>query len=306
MTPEILEGIVQLVNGRLDRPTNQGKPLLTEQRLMVFLHWIGTNSFYHEIADQHSIHKSTVCRIVHEVSDLLFELRNDFLRWPDDPEVVAEQFYRIARIPNVFGAIDGTHVLMHPSNEDEPDFINRHQTHSFNCLVVAGADLRILYADCNNPGRLHDSNILRLSSLWRMNEVHRERPFPGAVLLGDSAYPCMDWLMTPFRGPVAGNEARFNRIHARARSVVERTFGVLKNRFYALHTGLRVTSPLLCGKVIICAMMLHNMCIDMGDDHEFPLPPAPGAIRELYIPPGPYARAGQRRRDAIVSELFEN
>jgi hypothetical protein len=41
--------------------------------------------------------------------------------------------------------------------------------------------------------------VLRESSLWETFEGGA-RPFPGAVILGDSAYPNRDWLVTPFPG----------------------------------------------------------------------------------------------------------
>ena len=41
--------------------------------------------------------------------------------------------------------------------------------------------------------------VLRESSLWDSFEGGA-RPFPGAVILGDSAYPNRDWLVTPFPG----------------------------------------------------------------------------------------------------------
>jgi len=42
--------------------------------------------------------------------------------------------------------------------------------------------------------------VLRESSLWTTFEEHQQRPFPEAVVLGDSAYPLTEWLITPFPG----------------------------------------------------------------------------------------------------------
>jgi len=50
------------------------------------------------------------------------------------------------------------------------------------------------------------------------------------------------------------------------RNTIERCFGVLKNRFYALRTGLRVREMAFAGKLIICAAIVHNLCVDSGDD----------------------------------------
>jgi len=58
-----------------------------------------------------------------------------------------------------------------------------------------------------HAGRCHDSRVLKDSSLWESFEDDKARPFPEAVILGDSAYPLTDWLITPFPGE-PGNPKR--------------------------------------------------------------------------------------------------
>ncbi|KAK7877439.1 hypothetical protein WMY93_031859 [Mugilogobius chulae] len=51
-------------------------------------------------------------------------------------------------------------------------------------------------------------------------------------MIGDGGYPCLSQpitLLTPYREPLwSPVEARFNRHHAKARSVIERAFGIIK------------------------------------------------------------------------------
>ena len=63
-----------------------------------------------------------------------------------------------------------------------------------------------------------------------------------------------------------GAKQRFNEAHTRTRNTVERSFGVLKNRFYSLKTGLRVREMEFAAKLVICAAIVHNLCIDDDDD----------------------------------------
>lgn len=47
---------------------------------------------------------------------------------------------------------------------------------------------------------------------------------------------------------------------------MERLFGIVKKRFYALATILRVRSLEQAAKMVQCAFVLHNLCLMFGDD----------------------------------------
>ena len=125
------------------------------------------------------------------------------------------------------------------------------------------------------------------------------------ILSGDSAYPCLEWLIPPYRGIVDGHERQFNVAHAKIRNTVERCFGVLKRRFYSLATTLRVRNMQLAAKLIICAMMLHNKCIEMGDAGEdFLDMPDPSSLQDDRLAnPDDDSTAGQQRRRSLLNAL---
>jgi hypothetical protein len=50
-------------------------------------------------------------------------------------------------------------------------------------------------------------------------------------LLGDSGYPLNGWLITPLGNPSTPQEEIFQKAHCKTINVVERAFGVLKQRF---------------------------------------------------------------------------
>lgn len=96
------------------------------------------------------------------------------------------------------------------------------------------------------------------------------------VLLGDSGYPCLPYLMTPYQDPVTVKERRFNRAQKVTRSSVERAFGILKRRFHLLHSEIRMSPERVCTLVAACCI-LHNIAIennepmeDDDDDHQDP------------------------------------
>ncbi|KAK3894770.1 hypothetical protein Pcinc_001493 [Petrolisthes cinctipes] len=83
----------------------------------------------------------------------------------------------------------------------------------------------------------------------------------GCHLLGDSAYPCKRWLLTPYLHPLPGAQEAYNRAHKRTKCVVERGIGQLKRRFHVLHGEVRVSPQKTC-KIILACAVLHNICKD--------------------------------------------
>ena len=55
-------------------------------------------------------------------------------------------------------------------------------------MVVGSASGRIYSVLADAPGKFNDASIFRHSALFKLLHEQQWRPFPGAVLLGDSAY----------------------------------------------------------------------------------------------------------------------
>lgn len=113
------------------------------------------------------------------------------------------------------------------------------------------------------PGSVHDARVFRNCSIMENNE---ERLPAGYYLIGDSAYPLLRFLMTPFRdvGNLGEDQRRFNRELSGQRNVIERAFGHLKGRFLRLQFFRADDLVFLCN-VILASCTLHNICI-MNDD----------------------------------------
>ncbi|KAF1388876.1 hypothetical protein PFLUV_G00067400 [Perca fluviatilis] len=58
-----------------------------------------------------------------------------------------------------------------------------------------------------------------------------------AWLIGDRGYALAPWLMTPLTNPQTHQEASYNQRHARNRSTIERTIGILKGCWMCLDTA---------------------------------------------------------------------
>ncbi|MGH0183510.1 UNVERIFIED_CONTAM: hypothetical protein FKN15_012179 [Acipenser sinensis] len=122
-------------------------------------------------------------------------------------------------------AEDGCHIRTEKSQYvDAPEtYYNRKQYYSIN-----------LTSFCNKKSRF-------IHKLFGMTEVARAlQEDPQSVLphnlhiTGDAAYPLSQYLMTPFRdnGHLSQQQKRYNQKLSSARMVIERAFGLLKNRCY--------------------------------------------------------------------------
>ncbi|KAJ1205748.1 hypothetical protein NDU88_001175 [Pleurodeles waltl] len=145
----------------------------------------------------------------------------------------------------------------------EPDLMSpiRHLTGIPPDVQMVGlADQYISQVNAMFPGSVHDAYILRNSRIPdMMGQLQRHRVW----LLGDSGYPNLSWLLTPVRNPRTRAEERYNDAHGRTRSVIERTFGLLKARFRCLLMtgGSLFYSPKKVCDIIIACSMLHNLAL---------------------------------------------
>lgn len=88
-------------------------------------------------------------------------------------------------MPMVFGCVDGTLINIIAPSQDENQYVDRNSVHSINAMFICGPNLRFFAASVRWPGSVHDARVFRNSVVAQRLEGGW-RPFPGAVLLGDS------------------------------------------------------------------------------------------------------------------------
>ena len=232
--------MLNLIGDRLDFPTKRNNPISPKNRLLTALRFYATGSFQEVIGDVSDLDKSTVCRIIHQVSNAIASLSPQIIKLPSakrEQREVMEDFYRISRFPGVIGALYCTHVrIQSPGGENGELFRNRKGYFSMNVQTVSDSNLFIRDIVARWPGSTHDSTIFHESRLRARLET---REIADGYLLGDGGYPCKSYLLTPLQNPITQPEQRYNRAHIATRNVVERQYGVWKRRFPAISLGLR-------------------------------------------------------------------
>lgn len=252
-----VEFVENAIGADLFRITRRNHSLTPRQQLLVTLHWLGNGSQYHGIAAMHGVSKASVCRVVYRVTRAIINrLLRRIVCWPNNP-AVAQDFFRKGGFPSVCGCVDGTLINIDAPTVHEEQYIDRHGKHSINAMVICGPDFKFYAVNANWPGSVHDARVLR-NSLVSHRFDDGWRPFPGAIILGDSAYGLKEWLIPPLnRNPNDAVEQRYNRAHKQTRRLVENSIGICKERFPCLNY-LRL-SPQRASVVIICCAVLHNI-----------------------------------------------
>ena len=189
----------------------------TRRAVPVYLKVLGALDFFahgtsiNKAGKSHSMSKTTCWKAIHEVTDAICDIAEEFIKFPEDEgtrQQIKEGFYEMAGIPSVLGAIDGTLVAIQAPSENEEQYVCRKQIHAINVQVIGDSNLKLLNVVAKWPGATHDAFIWSNSDLCQMFE---EGEIQDGWLLGDSAYPLRPWLLTPFLNPSTRAERRYNR-----------------------------------------------------------------------------------------------
>lgn len=115
-------------------------------KILITLRYFATACFQLVAADFYGVAESTVCRIIPIVTGKIASLRERFIRMPTTNQEVEEkkrEFFRIAGMPAIVGAIDGTlvKILKVGGAQNKTDFFCRKQYYAINVQIVCDANV---------------------------------------------------------------------------------------------------------------------------------------------------------------------
>ncbi|XP_067204937.1 putative nuclease HARBI1 isoform X3 [Linepithema humile] len=259
----LLNVVAPLLNPEINMNVNPSKKLL-------FTLWIlAKQESFLATSDRFGLPKSSGHQIFKSVIDILSDLMPQYIY------ILHGQMQMIVKYPifetrsrgfyGVIGAIDGCHIPCKQPVDNANDYYNRKGFHS---IILQGVcNHRGQFIDCfiGMPGRMHDARVFRLSPLFEsLNAINCLIP-KKFHLIGDTAYPLLINLMTPFKdnGHLTVVQTRYNQKLSSIRSIIERAFGLLKGKFRRLKY-LDISDFELGNKIIAAACTLHNFIIN-GD-----------------------------------------
>ncbi|XP_054645638.1 uncharacterized protein si:ch211-121a2.4 isoform X1 [Dunckerocampus dactyliophorus] len=245
-------------------------PIPLQMRVAIVLYKLAGSAEYRLVASQFGVHKSTVKKFVYcFCKGMTSSVIHSLIKVPTVEEAIdiARRFEQKFNIPQILGCIDGTHVPVLPPSDGYKDFLNRNGWPSYVLQAVVDDMYRFWNINCKMPGRAHDANVLRQSALFA--QAHQLPKEPREInripvnlfLLGDPAYPLMDWLMKDYiRSPnITPEQESFNVYLSSARTTVEIAFGRLKSRWRVLlkRSDFHYT---FTPHVVATCCALHNFC----------------------------------------------
>uniref|UniRef100_A0A2N9FS97 Myb/SANT-like domain-containing protein n=1 Tax=Fagus sylvatica TaxID=28930 RepID=A0A2N9FS97_FAGSY len=162
----------------------------------------------------------------------------------DNDDEINELVVAGCQAADCIGAIDGTHIQVVIGEDKKIPYLGRKGVPTQNVMAACDFDLLFTFVMAGWEGAAHDTRIF-LETI-RTNSVNFPKPPPGKYYLVDAGYPLRNGYLTPYKGEKyhlpdfrragRGNkiEERFNYVHSSLRSVIERTFGVWKNKWRIL------------------------------------------------------------------------
>ncbi|XP_053556039.1 putative nuclease HARBI1 [Bombina bombina] len=292
----LIENLYLEIKDSIEPITYRTKAIPGMLKLLAVLYFLATGSFQAVTSLVVGMSQASFSSHLTVVLKALHQRIVNYVHFPETPEDwhrVKVQFYGIAGMTNILGAIDCTHVLVQPPKLGELPYRDRKRNHSLNIQVISDAKLKIMSIRSGFPGSTHDSFILRNSHVYDLFQNHQ---MPEGILLdkyllliviygyknimyfillksnyflhtGDSGYSCLQWLFTPVLNPRTPAQVRYNEAHTSTRCVIERTFGVLKSRFRCLDLsgGVLLYKPKKVSLIFLICCMLHNLALRMPD-----------------------------------------
>ncbi|KAK2995272.1 hypothetical protein RJ640_015553 [Escallonia rubra] len=258
-----------------------GKPMSLNDQVALALRRLSSGDSLITVGDSFGTNHSTVSQVTWRFVEAMEEGGLHHLQWPSTKQIMTQiksKFENIRGLPNCCGAIDTTHIMMLlPSSERDSDvWLDEKENHSMILQAIVDPDMRFRDILTGWPGKMSDSSVLRSSSFFKLCEKGvrlngeklklSEGIELGEYIVGDSGFPLLPWLVTPYQGrELPESDAEFNKRHFATRVVAQRALTRLKEVWRIIQGVMWRPDKHRLPRMILVCCMLHNIVIDMED-----------------------------------------
>lgn len=247
----------------------------------------------------------TVCKGINDNLCHLFELKSDINR-------VIVGFGWIS-LPNCCG------VLGLEKFQLDGDLLG--ENGSLIVQAVVDSEGRFLDVSAGWPSTMAPANILRQSKFFSGVEESKDylqgpsfelsdgNSIP-QYILGDSCFPLLPWLLTPYKESGESNETispemAFNSVHSGGTEIVKMAFGRLRKRWKLVANKWKENCIEAFPYVIVTCCLLHNFLIKSSEpipDENLEIP----RDEQFPIFGGEESESGKKTRHALASHLSQS
>ena len=195
---ETVKVITDMVRPYIETITREGPP--AELQVLIALAFYATGDAEKiNITDTQKFSEDTIHTAVKAVSEALLKEKYIHLSFPltrADVQKIFDGFSAIANFPRVCGIVDAIQTKLNSTTGYNTDkYMNSAGWHSINSMVTCDASMNFTDVSAFWMGWIADGTIFKDSRLNALMDDAADKY--QCVLLGDSAYPCLRYMMPP-------------------------------------------------------------------------------------------------------------
>lgn len=265
-----------------------GKHLSMNDQVAVALRRLSSGESLSSIGESFGMNQSTVSQVTWRFVEAMEERGLHHLCWPSteaDMENIKSKFEKIRGLPNCCGAIDTTHIMMTlPTSDQYSDvWLDSEKNSSMILQAIVDPEMRFRDIIAGWPGSLSDSIVLQSSGFFKLSEEGKRLNGKKLVLpegtelreyiVGDTGFPLLPWLLTPYRRRGLSNfQSEFNKRLSATRMVAQRALARLKETWKIIHGVMWKPDKHRLPRIVLVCCILHNIVIDMEDEMQDEMP----------------------------------
>ena len=141
MDRETFQTLVGILGPWLTRQNTRFRNCISPEKVLVLgIYRLAHGNSYVSIGPVFNVGKSTVIEVVQDVVGALYELKDEYIHFPEtvvETAASTQTFRDLSRLLNIIGVIDGTHIRINAPRESAVDYFSRCQQHDFGIQAVA-------------------------------------------------------------------------------------------------------------------------------------------------------------------------
>lgn len=224
--------------------------------------------------------QSTVSQVTWRFIESMEERARYHMAWPGQERIeeIKATLEAVYGLPNCCGAVDATHIIMTlPAVESSEDWCDPAKNYSMFLQGIVDDEMRFIDIVTGWPGSMTFSRLMKCSGFFKLCEAGNRLNGPVKVsaenaeireyIAGDSCYPLLPWLMTPYEGKnLSVPMLNFNACQKAARLLGTNALTRLKGSWRILHKVMWRPDKNKLPSIILVCCLLHNILIDCKDE----------------------------------------